>query len=521
MRRLREKGFTLVELLATIIILSLVLGIATIATIAIIDNVREKGYKTTIENIESEASNYLIENSDRLFYLELDGGNEYQCITIKNLIDMGYFDSDVLNSEVAKDVLVSEEDYVYVERNSTTKVITKTEYVGNTSSVCAKAMNAVGDIRFISSPSLDEWSKEKEITINYSLRNINDVGTVGSYEYKYSYSDGYEVILDDGNKKVIRVSTVGKLDASIDRGSENIISKSIDITTIDNEAPTITIDKEKDDAAVLESNIKVTLKDNGSGLKTGGILEYGFSESDSVEPTYERANLSYNNGDKETVYTIKKTGLNGLYYLWLKVDISDVLDNKLTYENKYGTYRFIYKFNVYINADEGIENVVGEGEYVVGDEVTISASPKNYYKWNGISGYVDTNEQTYTFTMPGEDVTFNISSLPYKCSSGTLTYDSAKGNICIKGPSSSTSSYQCGCTGYYCNCHTSCFSCPCHSPGGIAGNPADGSCSCCSESCSYCYSCSTCTSTSYYCPSGWSTYSGSGSSLRCYQNATV
>ena len=340
------------------------------------------------------------------------------------------------------------------------------------------------------------------------MRNINDVGTVGSYEYKYSYSDGYEVILDDGNKKVIRVSTVGKLDASIDRGSENIISKSIDITTIDNEAPTITIDKEKDDEAVLESNIKVTLKDNGSGLKTGGILEYGFSESDSVEPTYEKANLSYNSGDKETVYTIKKTGLNGLYYLWLKVDISDVLDNKLTYENKYGTYRFIYKFNVYINADEGIENIVGEGEYVVGDEVTISASPKNYYKWNGISGYVDTNEQTYTFTMPEEDVTFNISSLPYKCSSGTLTYDSTKGNICVKGPSSSTSSYQCGCTGSYCNCRQVCLPCNVGS-------------SCCWNECSYCYTCGTCTSTSYYCPSGWNTYSGSGSSLKCYRNATV
>ena len=106
--------------------------------------------------------------------------------------------------------------------------------------------------------------------------------------------------------------------------------------------------------------------------------------------------------------------------------------------------------------------------------------------------------------MPEEDVTFNISSLPYKCSSGTLTYDSAKGNICVKGPSSSTSSYQCGCTGYYCNCV-------------CAG--ASGACP--SLSCSYCYSCGTCTSTSYYCPSGWSTYSGSGSSLKCYQNATV
>ena len=44
MKKLDNKGFTLVELIATIIVLSIVLGIGAYSMIGLIENSREKDY---------------------------------------------------------------------------------------------------------------------------------------------------------------------------------------------------------------------------------------------------------------------------------------------------------------------------------------------------------------------------------------------------------------------------------------------------------------------------------------------
>ena len=87
-----NKGFTLIELLATIAILAIVVSITLYVSLSAIEKSREKSYKVTINNIEKEAANYLLENSDRLFFISdtKDLSAEYQCITVQNLIDMGY-----------------------------------------------------------------------------------------------------------------------------------------------------------------------------------------------------------------------------------------------------------------------------------------------------------------------------------------------------------------------------------------------------------------------------------------------
>ena len=55
---LNNKGFTLVELLATIAILALVMGIATFSITAIIKNSKEKNYQLLITNIKDAAETY-------------------------------------------------------------------------------------------------------------------------------------------------------------------------------------------------------------------------------------------------------------------------------------------------------------------------------------------------------------------------------------------------------------------------------------------------------------------------------
>ena len=161
----------------------------------------------------------------------------------------------------------------------------------------------------------------------------------------------------------------------------------------------------------------------------------------------------------------------------------------------------------------------------------------------------------------------------YTCSSGTLTKDSSYGYICVKSSSTSSSTYECGtyecgsyvCGSYVCGSYVcGSYACGSYACGSYAcgteqvpttvdnccyrcGGSYNTSYACCSacgttttyttqtKYCtsycnsycdsycdSYCpsYCTSYCTSTSYYCPSGWSDYSGSGSSLKCYKAAS-
>lgn len=56
----------------------------------IIDNAKEESYQVTINNIEKNAGNYVLEDNTLIPWINGDGGNyQYQCVTVQNLIDDG------------------------------------------------------------------------------------------------------------------------------------------------------------------------------------------------------------------------------------------------------------------------------------------------------------------------------------------------------------------------------------------------------------------------------------------------
>lgn len=58
MEKLNKKGFTLVELIATIVVLSLVVAIGSYSITNIIKNAKEKDYNLLIDNIKDAAETY-------------------------------------------------------------------------------------------------------------------------------------------------------------------------------------------------------------------------------------------------------------------------------------------------------------------------------------------------------------------------------------------------------------------------------------------------------------------------------
>lgn len=108
MKRLDNKGFTLVELIATIIVLSIVLGIGAYSMIGLIENSREKDYKLLIKNINSAVE---------LYYQECKYGNTgYVCqdeITLGYLVTNGYLKGNNTDGE-EKITLVNPNDNVNI-----------------------------------------------------------------------------------------------------------------------------------------------------------------------------------------------------------------------------------------------------------------------------------------------------------------------------------------------------------------------------------------------------------------------
>ena len=282
--RKKDYGFTLVELLAVIAILGIVVSITVFVSIKSINKAKEKSYKTTINNIERMAGTYLEENGDRLFYISKnDGSNiEYQCITIENLIDGGYFKKDVLNSQVSKDDKVKESDYVYLERNGITKSVIKNVYVlnGEDNDICTDAVKAESDISFLVVPL--EWSKTKEITITYKLKNANNINDYG-YEYSYN-NDKIELISDSGDLKKVKILGNGTLIGVIKYLGEESYSKELVINKIDIVGPVISLGnnmkgyvKEKTDVYLKVSDAEIGV-DNNSFTKDDMVVMVGDKE---------------------------------------------------------------------------------------------------------------------------------------------------------------------------------------------------------------------------------------------------
>lgn len=356
----KKEGFSLVELLAVIAILAVVAGFTIYVAINVINSSKEKKYTIAINEVEKNAGSYLMENADRLFYLtDINNSNvEYQCLTVENLINYGYFKSDILKSQVSNNKTISENDYVYIERDKTTKTITKSRYILNDEelmNVCNVAVRATGDISIDVEPS--GLSGYKDITIIYRVKNANNIN---DYNYTYSYSNNEVVTeINSGSMlKKIRVTDDGTISANIiyTKDNSSIFSISKNITDIDKTPPVITINSDLKKVYGEEFDLYegVTITDNSGVVADKKI---------------------YLNGSEITSYSELLVGENIVTY-----SATDKFGNEATANRKITLVVADKEFNY--KEEDQIYQVEADGTYI------ISAYGAQGGNSGGLGGYV-------------------------------------------------------------------------------------------------------------------------------------
>ena len=129
-----KNGFTLVELLSVVVVLALVLTISVTVATSLINKSKDTTYKISQNEIEANVSSYVKENTNLAFSPKDNYNLEYRYVTIKELIEYGYISNNIIGSYINDNHQIRAIDCIYVERNTTTKTISKVTYDENCNS---------------------------------------------------------------------------------------------------------------------------------------------------------------------------------------------------------------------------------------------------------------------------------------------------------------------------------------------------------------------------------------------------
>ena len=261
-KKLDRKGFTLIELLAVIAVLALVFSVAMYSVTSIVKAAKTKTYVTTRNEIEKAAGNFSLENSDEIFFVPSESNDiEYQCVSVKDLIDYGFLDNNVTKSHVSEDETVSVDSYVYLERDTKSKSVTKMNYVSAEGSVnmCANTVIASGKIRFTVIPD-NKWTHEKDVTIKYTLSGLAKSSDKNDYVNLYS-TDGSNWN-EANSKQTLTVTTNTQIQAQIKNVPEDrvIVSENRSITMFDFDGPQIELVDSTTETKYVKGSTTVGIK---------------------------------------------------------------------------------------------------------------------------------------------------------------------------------------------------------------------------------------------------------------------
>ena len=174
---LNKKGYTLIELLAVILIIGLILVLSTYGIIKAVKSSKEKVTTLSEKSIKEAAETYATEkNDDSNYWLDItDKENKYFCTTIEELMNKGLLDKKAESTKFKKS------DFVLVKKNKVTNVNSKAEILTNDNNnddykVCSG--NTVNE-KVTEYPKLDSGtSYTDEIEVPFTDANTNSNSTM-------------------------------------------------------------------------------------------------------------------------------------------------------------------------------------------------------------------------------------------------------------------------------------------------------------------------------------------------------
>ena len=188
--KLNRKGYTLIELLAVILIIGLILGFSTYGIINAFNTSKNKSLTISINSIKEAAETYATEkNDDSSYWLDItDKDNKYFCTTIEELMNKGLLDKKAniksKDFDIHSYVLVKKNKVTFV--NSNAEILTKDKANSDDYKVC---MGNIVNEEVKDYPKLDNGtSYTDEIHVGFTDAKTNSSSTMSDKVCMYGDS---------------------------------------------------------------------------------------------------------------------------------------------------------------------------------------------------------------------------------------------------------------------------------------------------------------------------------------------
>ncbi len=386
-----KKGFTLVELLAVIVLLGLIVGISFPMITGIITNSKARTTEISISSIKKSAALYVKENANNVTWIdtvEKEQNFQYTCVSLNELITNGTLKKDAVDNiiglYVTNDSVSNEEDKYNNVSVKVTRNINK--------SLVKEEIQEMGTCNTDINLNIIATTTKNSVDVNSSTCEYGKDKTKGILTSKLSTEDKYSSTNKFASLKPLTKYTV-YVKCSDNAGNylikkQNFVTINYGTITI-NEDPqgcspskTITINKSSDltntslqystdgkewldgDKFTLESNtiIYARYKDDNNKYR---VITKSITTIDKSEPQVTITNIDTSIIHEVTVnYNITNKGTCGITKYEVKYQKSDGSEEEKTASNCSSTSCKItnlpgntnYKFTVDVTNGNGLNN---------------------------------------------------------------------------------------------------------------------------------------------------------------------
>ena len=336
---MRKKGFTLIEMLAVIIIFGVIIGIGVTSYSKYLTSSRKKSYNIAENSMKAAATDAIADcltgnGKDREFCKNhnlVDDQYEYELVYLNELVNDDYMDS--IRDPYNTDLLCSEDSYVYITNKADTNQVNNANFDYKVCLICSKykseaCLEDIEQDSDFNAYCLVSYDSEGKQPYNGEWTDKNLYLTLtadGDFKYgisnfRYKYGNVNKSVPATNNKAVVLISnTVNAIDIEITAEDGMNQKKTVNCNTV-------RIDKEK----ILSAKIKGELAYKRTSINSGTWASEDVLLTVTTNPTKIPSGglyQWYKDGEKIGDVTTSNTYIakeDGIYY----AEVTNTLRNQ-------------------------------------------------------------------------------------------------------------------------------------------------------------------------------------------------